>query len=122
MPGTSNNALLETSSAVGIGSHPGHLTGGHGGHTAVTAAANGGGNNNLNINLPENNNAILRLEVELRDKNVPKYRRGGGGGRGSVAAGDLQSSWEVETAIFALFMIPSRALGGFVAECLADHL
>eukprot|EP00099_Drosophila_melanogaster_P000991 NP_001036351.2 uncharacterized protein Dmel_CG34109 [Drosophila melanogaster] len=80
--GTSNNALLETSSAVGIGSHPGHLTGGHGGHTAVTAAANGGGNNNLNINLPENNNAILRLEVELRDKNVPKYRRGGGGGRG----------------------------------------
>lgn len=82
MPGTSNNALLETTSAVGIGSHPGHFTGGHGGHTAVTAAANGGGNNNLNINLPENNNAILRLEVELRDKNVPKYRRGGGGGRG----------------------------------------
>lgn len=44
------------------------------------------GNNNLNINLPENNNAILRLEVELRDKNVPKYRRGmGGPGRGVVA-------------------------------------
>lgn len=44
------------------------------------------GNNNLNINLPENNNAILRLEVELRDKNVPKYRRGmGGPGRGAVA-------------------------------------
>ncbi|TDG43198.1 hypothetical protein AWZ03_010382 [Drosophila navojoa] len=44
------------------------------------------GNNNLNINLPENNNAILRLEVELRDKNVPKYRRGGGVG-GMAGAG-----------------------------------
>lgn len=48
-----------------------------------------GGNNNLNINLPENNNAILRLEVELRDKNAPKYRRGFGvgsprGGRGAA--------------------------------------
>uniref|UniRef100_A0A6P4F186 Uncharacterized protein LOC108044547 isoform X1 n=1 Tax=Drosophila rhopaloa TaxID=1041015 RepID=A0A6P4F186_DRORH len=74
--GTSNNALVETS-AGGIGSHPGHL-----GHPVVAAAGHGGGNNNLNINLPENNNAILRLEVELRDKNVPKYRRGAGGGRG----------------------------------------
>lgn len=34
-----------------------------------------------NINLPEHNKAILRLEVELRDKNAPKYRRGAGPGR-----------------------------------------
>lgn len=36
----------------------------------------GGNNNNLNINLPEHN-AVLRLEVELRDKNArrrPNYR------------------------------------------------
>ncbi|XP_017005679.2 uncharacterized protein [Drosophila takahashii] len=74
--GTSNNALVETSAQQGH-----HLVHAHG-HPVVAAAANGGGNNNLNINLPENNNAILRLEVELRDKNVPKYRRGVGGGRG----------------------------------------
>lgn len=58
---------------------------GHHGHPVVPGpgpGGNGGGNNNLNINLPENNNAILRLEVELRDKNVAKYRRGGGGGPG----------------------------------------
>lgn len=63
------------------------------GESGVVGAAQGthlghpvAGNNNLNINLPENNNAILRLEVELRDKNVPKYRRGmGGPGRGAVA-------------------------------------
>lgn len=61
-----------------------------GGHktasTCGTSAARSG--NNLNINLPENNKAILRLEVELRDKHAPKYRRGGGvgriGGRGIV--------------------------------------
>lgn len=51
--------------------------------TASTAGGvgvpGGGGNNNLNINLPENN-AILRLEVELRDKNAPKYRRAAGVG------------------------------------------
>lgn len=56
----------------------------------------GVGNNNLNINLPENNNAILRLEVELRDKNAPKYRRAAGvgvpagaarGGRGGFKRG-----------------------------------
>ncbi|XP_016965052.1 uncharacterized protein LOC108034623 [Drosophila biarmipes] len=76
--GTSNNALVETS-GMAMAGHPGHL--GHG-HPVVAAAAHGGGNNNLNINLPENNNAILRLEVELRDKNVPKYRRGVGGGPG----------------------------------------
>jgi len=64
---------------MGLAGHPGHLV--HG-HPVVAAAAHGGGNNNLNINLPENNNAILRLEVELRDKNVPKYRRGVGGGPG----------------------------------------
>uniref|UniRef100_A0A1I8MZI5 DUF389 domain-containing protein n=1 Tax=Musca domestica TaxID=7370 RepID=A0A1I8MZI5_MUSDO len=60
-------------------------------HTIATKGAfgpGGGVNNNLNINLPENNNAILRLEVELRDKNAPKYRRAAGlpsaaaGGRG----------------------------------------
>ncbi|KAL9929519.1 uncharacterized protein ACN427_011930 isoform 1-T6 [Glossina fuscipes fuscipes] len=54
--------------------------------TCGTPAARSG--NNLNINLPENNKAILRLEVELRDKHAPKYRRGGGigrvGGRGIV--------------------------------------
>ncbi|XP_036670537.3 uncharacterized protein [Drosophila suzukii] len=78
--GTSNNALVETSAGgMGLAGHPGHLV--HG-HPVVAAAAHGGGNNNLNINLPENNNAILRLEVELRDKNVPKYRRGVGGGPG----------------------------------------
>ncbi|XP_043068627.1 uncharacterized protein [Drosophila bipectinata] len=73
--GTSNNAPVDASA-------------GHHGHPVVQLATgpgpggNGGGNNNLNINLPENNNAILRLEVELRDKNVAKYRRGGGGGPG----------------------------------------
>lgn len=38
-----------------------------------------GGSNNLNINLPDNN-AVLRLEVELRDKNArrrPNYRHKG---------------------------------------------
>lgn len=35
---------------------------------APTANING---NNMNINGPENPNAILRLEVELRDKNQP---------------------------------------------------
>ncbi|ALC39148.1 CG34109 [Drosophila busckii] len=78
--GTSNNVLVET-----VGGH------GHGQQEALPHAL---GNNNLNINLPENNNAILRLEVELRDKNVPKYRRGGGvvgamgrgAGRGTAAA------------------------------------
>ncbi|XP_023159365.1 uncharacterized protein LOC105664977 [Ceratitis capitata] len=45
------------------------------------------GNNNLNINLPESNNAILRLEVELRDKHAPKYKRGMGRGVGGVGAG-----------------------------------
>ncbi|EDW85218.2 LOW QUALITY PROTEIN: uncharacterized protein Dwil_GK18405 [Drosophila willistoni] len=68
--GSSNNVLAE--------SMP---TGGHGHPTML--ASSGGGHNNLNINLPENNNAILRLEVELRDKNVPKYRRGVGGARGA---------------------------------------
>lgn len=38
-------------------------------------------NNLNNINLPEHNKAILRLEVELRDKNAPKYRRGAGAAR-----------------------------------------
>ncbi|XP_033149539.1 uncharacterized protein LOC108607121 [Drosophila busckii] len=78
--GTSNNVLVET-----VGGHA------HGQQEALPHAL---GNNNLNINLPENNNAILRLEVELRDKNVPKYRRGGGvvgamgrgAGRGTAAA------------------------------------
>jgi len=32
--------------------------------------------NNLNINVPEGGNAVLRLEVELRDKHVPQNRRG----------------------------------------------
>lgn len=39
------------------------------------------GGNNLNINLPDNN-AVLRLEVELRDKNArrrPNYRNKGYG-------------------------------------------
>ncbi|KAI8115937.1 hypothetical protein CVS40_11919 [Lucilia cuprina] len=49
-------------------------------------AGGGGGNNNLNINLPENNNAILRLEVELRDKHAPKYRRAIGVGMPAGAA------------------------------------
>lgn len=38
-------------------------------------------NNLNNINLPEHNKAILRLEVELRDKNAPKYRRNIGAGK-----------------------------------------
>uniref|UniRef100_A0A0A1X8K9 Uncharacterized protein MJ1221 n=1 Tax=Zeugodacus cucurbitae TaxID=28588 RepID=A0A0A1X8K9_ZEUCU len=51
----------------------------------VTTAA---GNNNLNINLPEsNNNGVLRLEVELRDKHAPKYKRGMGRGVGGMGAG-----------------------------------
>lgn len=40
------------------------------------------GGSNLNINLPENN-AVLRLEVELRDKNArrrPNHRNKGHGG------------------------------------------
>ncbi|XP_030243194.1 uncharacterized protein LOC115563806 [Drosophila navojoa] len=76
--GTSNNVLTEPQSGPAGGvTGPGS---GHGRHPMAS------GNNNLNINLPENNNAILRLEVELRDKNVPKYRRGGGVG-GMAGAG-----------------------------------
>lgn len=75
--GTSNNVLTEPQSGPAGGSGAGP---GHGRHPMAS------GNNNLNINLPENNNAILRLEVELRDKNVPKYRRGGGVG-GMAGAG-----------------------------------
>lgn len=48
------------------------------------------GGNNLNINLPDNN-AVLRLEVELRDKNArrrPNYRNKGyvGDGRNRAAS------------------------------------
>ncbi|XP_030562028.1 uncharacterized protein LOC115763550 [Drosophila novamexicana] len=71
--GPSNNVITEPQS------------GDLGGHCRHPMAGTGSGNNNLNINLPENNNAILRLEVELRDKNVPKYRRGGVGGAGRGA-------------------------------------
>lgn len=39
--------------------------------------------NNLNINVPENN-AVLRLEVELRDKHQ-RHDRGGGGAMGRRA-------------------------------------
>lgn len=80
--GTSNNVVAnESGGGVGPGQAQGHL-----GHPVA-------GNNNLNINLPENNNAILRLEVELRDKNVPKYRRGmGGPGRGAVAGRGVASA------------------------------
>ncbi|XP_030376662.1 uncharacterized protein LOC115625666 [Scaptodrosophila lebanonensis] len=79
--GTSNNVITEVVAGTGaVGqSQPRMGIGG-----------TGGGNNNLNINLPENNNAVLRLEVELRDKNVPKYRRGVGAGRaggGGAGAG-----------------------------------
>ncbi|XP_017856632.1 PREDICTED: uncharacterized protein LOC108609421 [Drosophila arizonae] len=74
--GTSNNVLTEPQS----GPAGGVAGPGPGRHPMAS------GNNNLNINLPENNNAILRLEVELRDKNVPKYRRGGGVG-GMAGAG-----------------------------------
>lgn len=42
--------------------------------------------NNLNINLPDNN-GILRLEVELRDKNAATKQRRGGGGRGGPGFG-----------------------------------
>lgn len=42
--------------------------------------------NNLNINVPENN-AILRLEVELRDKHTAGHQRRGRGGGGVGAAG-----------------------------------
>lgn len=42
--------------------------------------------NNLNINVPENN-AILRLEVELRDKHTAGHQRRGRGGAGVGAAG-----------------------------------
>ncbi|XP_041448216.1 uncharacterized protein LOC111074172 isoform X2 [Drosophila obscura] len=79
--GTSNKAKTETSAGTvcshSQGPHGIQPTVGSGGAVGVS----GGGNNNLNINLPENNNTILRLEVELRDKNVPKYRRGVVGGR-----------------------------------------
>ncbi|XP_034666899.1 uncharacterized protein LOC117900598 isoform X1 [Drosophila subobscura] len=81
--GTSNVAKTDASVGIVGGHHglqPSAGTGGAGG-------AGGGGNNNLNINLPENNNTILRLEVELRDKNVPKYRRGVVGGRGGGGGG-----------------------------------
>lgn len=78
---------IATANSPAAGGIPG-VPGGGGGGGVV-------GNNNLNINLPENNNAILRLEVELRDKNAPKYRRAVGvgvpagaarGGRGGGAA------------------------------------
>lgn len=47
------------------------------------------GGNNLNINLPDNN-AVLRLEVELRDKNArrrPNHRNRGFAGDGRHRAG-----------------------------------
>lgn len=47
------------------------------------------GGNNLNINLPDNN-AVLRLEVELRDKNArrrPNHRHRGFTGDGRNRAG-----------------------------------
>lgn len=47
-----------------------------------------GGPNNLNINLPDSN-AVLRLEVELRDKNTrrrPNYRNKGLSGERNRAA------------------------------------
>lgn len=47
-----------------------------------------GGTNNLNINLPDSN-AVLRLEVELRDKNArrrPNYRNKGLSGDRNRAA------------------------------------
>ncbi|XP_065357003.1 uncharacterized protein LOC135951308 [Calliphora vicina] len=79
---------IATANPPAAGGIPGVPGGGGGGAGVI-------GNNNLNINLPENNNAILRLEVELRDKNAPKYRRAVGvgvpggaarGGRGGGAA------------------------------------
>lgn len=49
-------------------------------HSANNKTVAAGTGNNLNINLPDNN-AVLRLEVELRDKNVrhrPHQRRAKG--------------------------------------------
>ncbi|TMW43169.1 hypothetical protein DOY81_011750 [Sarcophaga bullata] len=71
---------IPTSAAALLATTAGGMSGGGG---------IGVGNNNLNINLPENNNAVLRLEVELRDKNAPKYRRaiGVGAPRGGRGAG-----------------------------------
>ncbi|XP_023177585.1 uncharacterized protein LOC111603972 isoform X2 [Drosophila hydei] len=96
--GTSNNVLTEpqTGPAGGVA--------GHGLHPMAS------GNNNLNINLPENNNAILRLEVELRDKNVPKYRRGGG--MGGAGRGASPGRGAAATAAAAKRAPPGGAGGG----------
>ncbi|XP_055907745.1 uncharacterized protein LOC129942726 [Eupeodes corollae] len=71
---------LNTNQEVILPSIP-TVTTGAGNATRLPSNADTSGNN-LNINLPDTN-AVLRLEVELRDKNAPKNRRGGrGGGRG----------------------------------------
>lgn len=62
-----------------------------------------GGTNNLNINLPDNN-AVLRLEVELRDKNQRRrannnqMRNKGFGGGGGGGGGDRKRTTSSSTS------------------------
>lgn len=72
--------------------------------------------NNLNaINLPEHNRAILRLEVELRDKNAPKYRRGVAAGRRGGGGGPRNNIRTIpEQAIVAapgVAVVPMEKVG-----------
>ncbi|XP_055382116.1 uncharacterized protein LOC129612499 [Condylostylus longicornis] len=90
-----NNQLLQPSSGNINTIHDdttGHIGGPQNGSGVVGSSANSG--NNLNITLPDNNtNALLRLEVELRDKNAPKnrkgYGRGGGGNKIPITTSNL---------------------------------
>lgn len=69
-------------------------------------------NNLNNINLPEHNKAILRLEVELRDKNAPKYRRGVVAGRrgGGGARNNIRTTPEQQIGQQAIVAAPGIAV------------
>lgn len=79
------------------------------------------GTNNLNINLPDNN-AVLRLEVELRDKN-PRRRAannqmrnkgfGGGGGGGGGNGGDRKRTTPSTAGVVGVRQAPSSSPNNF---------
>lgn len=91
---------------------PSHLISGDYVENYDVPANNAVARNNLNnINLPEHNKAILRLEVELRDKNAPKYRRGvAAGRRGAGARSNLRALPEQQIGQQAIVAAPGLAV------------
>lgn len=69
--------------------------------------------NNLNINLPENN-AVLRLEVELRDKNTRHRRHNQGGvkrnGQQSHASKDDTNNYIVPMEKVSIIYVLKRVV------------